>query len=218
MTTIAYTCGIMAADRQVTVGDNTTVTIASSKIARDANGVLYGVAGAWGKCCAVLEAVSLQARTGGEVHLPIPTKDDNDYEILIAYPDGRIRHLSHGTECIFDGMGYYAIGGGSEAALGAMFAGSSAIVAVEAACLHSSGSRGPVDCMTVGGWPIADDEPALTPDQVATEAVYNEMVNHGTSRMDHFDAAPISKMAAVLYHPDEEAETAFDRIARQSEI
>lgn len=146
MTTIAYKDGQMAADRQLTYQGAIKLNNVKPKIARDANGVLYGVCGSHSMCCALVEAVQKQAQTEGVVTIPVPQKGD-EFEILIAYPDGRLRRLVPGGEEIYDDMPYFAIGAGLEVAMGAMYAGASAQLAIEAAVVHSVGTGGEIDVL-----------------------------------------------------------------------
>jgi len=153
MTIITFRDGIMAADRGATI-DDTIIVTATPKIARDSNGVLYGCCGTWSKCSAVLEAVRTQARTGGVVDLPLPKAGDT-FEILIAFPDGRLRRLTPEGEENYDGVKYFAAGTGMDFALGAMATGADAYSAVAAAIEHSTRCGGGIDMLRLV-WPDAE--------------------------------------------------------------
>lgn len=157
MTVIAYRSGYMAGDRICTFGDDYKIELTRPKIAKDSNGVLYGVAGPMSRCSELIEAVQKQAATGGSVVLPIPQKGE-EFQVLIAYPDGRLRLLDENGEVILDDQKYAAIGSGMGVALGAMFAGAGAIVAVEATIAHHRAAAGPVD-MLFCAEPLGDDLP-----------------------------------------------------------
>lgn len=143
MTTVAFTKGVMAADTLVTGGDGLLFHSHTPKIAMDADGVLYGVAGDYAKQCKVIEAVQRQRETKGSIVLPIPEKGDT-FEILIAYPDGKLKILTPAGEEDFTGASFLAIGNGAKVAMGAMFVGASAASAVKAAIALSEGSGGAV--------------------------------------------------------------------------
>ena len=146
MTVIAYRNGQMSADRQITYGTSTRYLPNRPKIARDSNGNLYGCTGNYGQISAMIDAVQQQSMTGGYVNLPIPAKGD-EFSILVAFTDGRIRHLVDGTEANSDGVDFIAIGSGHEFALGAMHVGASAQLAVEAAICFEIGCGGEIDVL-----------------------------------------------------------------------
>lgn len=141
MTTVAWRGGVMAADTMMTFGS--TLIDGRIKIARRDDGALIGAAGLCGRS----EAFRAWA-LGGEVGNAPDMKDSTG---IIVEPDGAVR--------VFDGEEngsytirppYFAIGSGTDHALGAMFAGASAETAVRAAILHDKSSGGAVTVIRAG--------------------------------------------------------------------
>lgn len=220
MTTIVYRAGVMAGDREAVFQNRLRVQIGAPKIAKDSSGVLYGVCGDWPTACRVLDAVKLQAQTDKVVHLPIPGKND-DFEILIAYPDGRIRHLAPEGEANFDDCEYFAIGNGRDIAFGALFAGAGAIGAVEAARHHSVGTGGEIDSIYhpasmprsrgnggLAGKGYLGDRPAIQ-----VEDVYREMAGIAEENLKRDITATGIDRVGLAMPETEDPEAAFDRIA-----
>lgn len=219
MTTVAYKNGQMAADRQITYQGSIKVNSGRAKIARDSNGVLYGVCGSHASCCAVIDAVNKQAQTGGAVTLPIPQKGD-EFEILIAYPDGRLRRMTPVGEEIYDDQPYFATGAGLEVAIGAMYAGASAHLAIAAAVQHSVGTDGEIDVLYhpspqmqqrhhILVDKMEDADPVSINTQKIVEDIYREMAD---APVKH-DVTETGNRRASL-SPEEE----FDRIANTKDI
>lgn len=197
MTTIAFKDGIMAADTQITIqgdGFGALKAHAAKKIAKDSEGVLYGICGTYAQCTKVIEALKRQAKTGGAVPLPVPTRDD-DFEILIAYPDGRLRSLIPQGEILLDDAKYYAIGSGASVAMGAMFAGASARVAVLAAIEHSEGTGGKVEQLHF-------DLEHLPPHEVDEIPVTAEMKAADGAMREYMEQGPVKIVDGGGVYPD----------------
>lgn len=121
MTTIAYKDGVMAADEQ-----NSWHSATVNKLWRLKDGSVIGFAGARDQG---LEALAWIKNTD----LPKPTVDD--LHILRAYPDGRLSVYKERLVEVFLEEDVFAIGSGSEYAMGAMAAGGRAIDAVKIAAM-----------------------------------------------------------------------------------
>lgn len=231
MSTIVFRDGVIAADTQLTIqggGIGALKAYGATKIAKDSEGVLYGVVGTYAQCTKVIEALKRQAKTGGAVPLPVPTRDD-DFEILIAYPDGRLRSLIPEGEIILDDTKYYAIGSGAPVAMGAMFAGASARLAIMAAIEHSEGTGGKVQMLHFNLEhlpPRDEDEIPVTAEMKAADGAMREYLDQGPVKIvngagDHSSAPDRSEWseyyaekAKTVY--DLSAEDEFDRIAREA--
>ncbi|WP_420961081.1 hypothetical protein [Brucella sp. IR073] len=145
MTTIAYRDGIMAADSGCWAGDASHGW--AEKIAKGPDGVLYGTSGRAAKCFSFLDWV----RGGYQGARPEPaaTSDaESDFIVLMATAGRGVRVLTAFGEEHYPEAPYFAIGGGSVAAFGALYAGASAQVAIEAAIEHGTSAFGRVRCIT----------------------------------------------------------------------
>lgn len=139
MTTIAYRNGILAADARACAGDNIIGNVV--KIARNKVGDLAGAAGLASYNFAFLEWF----RNAEQGEPPKASKDDGNYDRgTIFRVDGRIEvYEPTGKHCL--GMTpYYALGSGRPEALGAMFVGADAEMAVKAAAAHDINTGGPI--------------------------------------------------------------------------
>lgn len=132
MTTVAWRGNVLAADSCLTHG---TVQGKVEKTLR-VRGAAYGFAGDVAAIAAVIKL--LKAGTPLE-----KIKVRGEYECLILTPTGCYLAQKNMDPFRLEGD-YWAIGSGAEIALGAMYAGSTARKAVEAAVEHDSGSQGPV--------------------------------------------------------------------------
>jgi len=132
MTVIAYRDGAMASDSQITADFTRYGTC--KKIGKRTDGSLGGAAGL---TSFTQRWMAWFVGGGSEEDMPKPDKTeegDSDGQCLWVFPSGRIR--------VVDSSGYYdvaadffAIGSGSEYALGAMAVGASAEAAVKAAII-----------------------------------------------------------------------------------
>lgn len=140
MTTIAYRDGVMAADSGSWTGG--TVHRWASKLAVGPDGTLYGACGDAAECNAYLKWVN--GGCCGESPKPRHLADRASFTVLIAPRGAPIRLLVASGEEIFDAP-YMAIGGGSDAAMGALFVGASAQHAIQAAIEHTDYAHGDVN-------------------------------------------------------------------------
>jgi ATP-dependent HslUV protease subunit HslV len=142
MTVIAYRDGLMAADSGSWAGDAAHGW--ARKLAKGPDGTLYGVAGNAAQCTAFLDWVE-----GGCVGAqPVAQREGQDGRdssfIALAVPrQGRIRLITAHGEEKYDAP-YYAIGAGALCAYGALFAGATAEMAIEACKEHATGAFGRV--------------------------------------------------------------------------
>lgn len=124
-----------------------------TKVAKDANGALYGVVGLAPKVQLVIAAVNRQKQEGGSIELPMPMPDsvgDGDCRILIAYPDGKLTLLEWDgifRETDMSATEFYAIGSGEQYAMGAMAAGADAFEAVGIATRFDAYSGRTIDAI-----------------------------------------------------------------------
>lgn len=144
MTTIAYRDGVMASDSGSWMGDAAFPW--ARKLARGADGTLYGVAGDAAACQAFLEWVD----AGCNGPRPPAEKEDegrSSYIVLVAPLSGPLRILTYSGHESYDAP-YLAIGGGNVGALCAMHAGASAVSAIEAAIAHAPSAIGSVQSIS----------------------------------------------------------------------
>lgn len=143
MTVIAYRDGVMAADSGSFSGGR--VHGFCKKLARADDGTLYGIVGSAAEAARFLSWVD----SGREGDAPVPrisnaAENESAFYVLVARPGADPEMLTgFGVEPYFDAP-YIAIGGASEAALGALHAGATARAAVLAAIEHSQWAHGPV--------------------------------------------------------------------------
>ena len=144
MTTIAYRYGMIAADTGISVGDSWQGEM--TKIAKNGNGGLAGATGSIGFTSAFLDWF-----TNSKPHTDKPVAMDTQYGSdigIIIYNTllGGIEvHDASGVSIIT--APYYAIGSGAPEALGAMFAGADAKMAVLAAMQHDAHTWGRVETL-----------------------------------------------------------------------
>ena len=142
MTVIVYRDGVMAAD---TGGDVAgAVHRWARKLAKAADGTLYGVGGAASEAHELLAWVD--AGCEGDMPKPRDTGDgSNSFIIMRAAPSAAVEIIdAHGTERFMPSAAYVVMGAAREVALGALWAGASAEQAVRACLEHSACVHGDV--------------------------------------------------------------------------
>ncbi len=138
MTTVAYRDGVMAADRAIST--NALVGTARKVWRRKQDGALLGMSGSW----AVVQKWSEWFLAGERGPAPpLGPNEDSSAHALLVRPEGAVEwHYSSG-KATFEAP-YYAIGSGSDFAMGAMAVGASARQAVAAAARHDPHTGGGV--------------------------------------------------------------------------
>jgi hypothetical protein len=145
MTTIAYRAGILAADTAACFGGS-IYDSGIAKIVLGPDGELGAAAGLAGYSTAFLGWVK-----GGRVGLvPVAVETEHTFDRGVVF-------FSDGTISVFEPSGeyrakpkYFAFGSGRDHALGAMFAGASAEMAVRAAMEHDPHTGGQVSVLRHG--------------------------------------------------------------------
>ncbi len=153
MTVIAYRDGVMASDTASYFGNIVSPRV--RKLARGNDGVLYGVCGDG----AASDAFLAWVKGGYQGPRPDPVKasdDGSNFEILIAERGKPLRMRHYDGESVFYGD-YMAIGSGQPVALGALFSGSSAVMACQAAIAHYSHCGGQVETISFEAQDAATD-------------------------------------------------------------
>lgn len=140
MTTIAYRDGVMASDSGCWHGE--AVHGWSRKLARAPDGTLYGVTGNASECNTFLEWVDTGC-IGPEPKAEKEAGDCSSFCVMIASAGKPIRYRTARGDEVFEAP-YLAIGPGAVAAYGAMYAGASAVTAIDAAKEHANGAHGRV--------------------------------------------------------------------------
>lgn len=138
MSTIAYRDGVLAADTAAFRGN--TVVCGIRKIDRRADGTLVGAVGMAG-FAAAFRAWVLNGETGPRPE-PGNTETSSDAGLIVR-PDGPLEVHEEGGVLLLD-VPYYALGAGRDQALGAMFAGAPAQVAIAAAIAHDIYTAGEI--------------------------------------------------------------------------
>jgi hypothetical protein len=143
MTVITYRAGVLAADSGNFQG--CVIQSGANKVARAPDGTLHGATGnaadastylAWVRSGCVGDAPAIRRTKEAE--------SEAAFHVLRVRPNGAPELLTaYGIE-IFEDVPYLAFGAASEAALGALYAGATAVQAVEAAIAHSQWAHGPV--------------------------------------------------------------------------
>lgn len=144
MTTIAYRAGIMAADSGAWLSNVAYRT--ANKLAVGPDGSLHGVTGGQGECETYLQWV--RGGMAGEAPKPEPAGDAGDnrssFLALVISPAGDLSvWTAHGHE-LHGRPEFFALGAGSEMAIGALAAGATAEEAVAIVAEHSEYARTPV--------------------------------------------------------------------------
>lgn len=141
MTTIAYRDGVMAADSGSWMGEASHGW--AEKLAKGPDGTLYGVAGGAPEALGFLEWVKAGADPEAMPKAEALPDDRNSFIVLAVSPGGPVRIIAaRGVETY--NAPYFAIGGGSATAFGALWAGASAADAIEATKEHGSSAHGRV--------------------------------------------------------------------------
>lgn len=152
MTVIAYTRGIMAADRNAFI--HNVIVTRRTKIARSSDGVLVGTAGAGWYGDALREWVVAWGDSILE-RKDMPERKTEFISALIIMPDRRILIMETEDDKLvrewYGANEYVAIGVGADLALGAMAHGASAIEAVVIASRHHAHCGGGVDWLDHDG-------------------------------------------------------------------
>lgn len=138
MTVIAYRDGVMASDSGAFEGDS--VYPWSRKVASGADGALWGYAG----CSAIGDEFLKWVLGGYRGPRPLVGDADNNINVLVAHPNGRLRILTQHGEENFDTAPFMALGGAASFAMGALFAGADAETAVQASIEFSKLAAGKV--------------------------------------------------------------------------
>lgn len=142
MTTIAYRYGVLAADTGVASGGVRCGRL--TKIVRSPSGNLGGAAGSATYCEAFKNWMA-----GGQRGDPPEPKEHRDCldQGAVFWPDGSIEvHELDGRFRL--SATYYALGSGRSEALGAMYAGADAALAVRCAMEHDEGTFGEITVLT----------------------------------------------------------------------
>ncbi len=140
MTTIAYRDGVMAADSGAWLGGAATPW--AYKLAIGPDGTLYGIAGNAAEGERFLQWVRDGCQGDQPKAEPLP-EQFSSFIVLAAPVTGPLRVITARGDEVYHAP-YFAIGAGAVAALGAMFAGGDAEVAVLAAICHANGANGSV--------------------------------------------------------------------------
>jgi 20S proteasome alpha/beta subunit len=143
MTTIAYRGGVLASDSRVSDGD-TVLPGHERKIFRLPDGCLFAASGSSEGSEMLLRAM----RRGS----PLPKlRGDRAVDALMVTPAGHLFQFE-GTIWARCRAPYYAIGSGSDFALGALFQGATAVEAVRAGMKFDAFSGGKVQVLKVQEW------------------------------------------------------------------
>jgi ATP-dependent HslUV protease subunit HslV len=124
MTTLVYRAGVLAADSRSVRGD-TISPYGVQKIRRLDDGTLVGMCGTLADVTRFIEAYS-KSPTGDLPELP-------DSLVLVVKPNGRLHLYEESGSFELEPAPFYAFGSGQAVALGALYAGASAVQAVEIA-------------------------------------------------------------------------------------
>lgn len=135
MTVVAYRDGTMASDSSCWIGDSDVTKI--KKIYRIKDG-LVGVAG---DIYSIVKFIKWAKDGWDEDEFP----EGSVLEAIAVDPQGRVTLWEGAAYCPVPLRApYTAIGAGADFAMGAMFAGGTAEMAVRAACKHNAKCGGPV--------------------------------------------------------------------------
>lgn len=151
MTTLAYRNGVLAADSGSWISNVAYRT--ANKLAMGPDGSLHGVTGGQGEC----DTYTAWVRAGmeGDAPRPEPVGDPGDnrssFHALVVSPTGEVSiWTAHGFER-HGQVDYFALGAGSEMAIGAMAAGASAERAIAIVADNSDYARLPVRTISRSG-------------------------------------------------------------------
>jgi len=143
MTVIAYTKGVMCADKRTSIY---STHITTTKIERMPNGALVGCSGV-----SPLARVMRAWYRAGAVAKDFPDMllSGNDTDMLVVERDGRILHWSTNAEPLVIEDTYASIGSCMTAAHALMFIGMSAYDTVEILCKVSGDCGNGIDFLTL---------------------------------------------------------------------
>lgn len=152
MTTIVFANNELSGDGRCTIGD----TILSDEIVKvyNINNRLIGFAGRYASGLKFLEWFE-EFDNANEVQQQVPfvsvnipeLMEDEDFTGIVAYPEGYVM-LFEGGKAFYEVKAPYAIGSGSDIALGALDQGATAEEAVRVACKRNVLSGGLVTTVT----------------------------------------------------------------------
>lgn len=160
MTTIAYRNGVMAADSQVTKGaDGVTTAIVPecpAKLHRLPDGAIIGISGTFEAALAWLDAAKaggLAAARGIDIGVETCILSATAGEVDCLGRQALRMWMRAGSFelCQPVTTGFYAMGSGKAAALGALYAGADALAAVQIAARIDPYTGGEIMTMRVGG-------------------------------------------------------------------
>lgn len=146
MTTVAYRDGVIAADSGCWIGDIVVNTIV--KVARGADGSLYGVTGRASECQLFLMWVNGDVPDMPEPKVTNDEKGESSFHALIVRPNGEVALLTAFGYEYYGKPEYISVGAGSLCSMGAMHAGASAVMAIKAAIDHAPGAVAPIRFIT----------------------------------------------------------------------
>ena len=150
MTTIAYRDGVMAADSGAWHGD--ALNPWAKKVAKGKDGVLYGLTGNAAECSAYIAWVNGGYNGDEPKARSLNDGENSSFVVVIGKAGDLIRLRTALGDETYDAP-YISIGGGSQACYGAMYAGSDAITAIQAAIEHGTSAAGKVQSVS---FPEAD--------------------------------------------------------------
>jgi len=215
MTTIVFANNELSGDGRCTIGD----TILSDDVVKvyNINNRLVGFAGRYASGLKFLEWFE-EFDNANEVQQQVPfvsvnipeLMEDEDFTGIVAYPEGYVM-LFEGGKAFYEVKAPYAIGSGSDIALGALDQGATAEEAVRIACKRNVMSGGLVTTVTFDevepeltkeealsmskedlvaylyGDDVVSEEDELTPEEVAFDAsespTLNELADKQTMRI-----------------------------------
>lgn len=146
MTTIVYRDEVMAADGRGYGGSAYDSSVgAKRKVWRLRDGSLLGCSSGY---CGAGEALRDWIDTGA---FPLDAPAFEKFVLLLVRPDGGVFYYRNGPwpsgPVTAD---YHAVGSGADVALGALWSGNGAAVAVRAACAHDPMSGPPITTLRLG--------------------------------------------------------------------
>lgn len=142
MTTIAYRGGYLAGDQRTT-DSGSIMPGRYTKVRRNSKGWIYGCAGQSGP---IIEFDTFMQEFKPD-KFPNKKTPRGDYRAIVVDPTGQVYDVDKGIAEALPPVPFYAIGSGTDAALGAMYHGASAYEAVKCAIEVDNLSGGDVDCI-----------------------------------------------------------------------
>lgn len=130
MTTVAYKDGVLAADRAISANGHIGATRKVNR--RKSDGALIG----WCGTVSVCQKWAEWFLAGERGTAPgLGSDDESASQVIVVRPDGSVEQYDRYGRAVYDAP-YYAIGSGTDYALGAMAFGATARQAVAAAMKH----------------------------------------------------------------------------------